>query len=210
MSSRVEDWLSQCAMKEIEAAEWILSGEEVEPVLGKMGRHIWDAQIRTQDFENTIRDFDYRVEAGTARKPNKVNKVRQLNEFAQIAMPTLQQFAMQGMMEPYNALIEDWSKANDLDPSRYTVQPPPPPPQPQGPSPEQIEAQMKQQEMQMDMQMKQSESQLRQSDLQSDSAAHQQEIQQDKQKHDQEIKQAEEKHQLEMKFMRERGTEERE
>jgi hypothetical protein len=223
MSSRVEDWLSQCAMKEIEAAEWILSGEEVEPVLGKMGAHIWDNQIRTQDFENTIRDFDYRVEAGTARKPNKVNKVRQLNEFAQIAMPTLQQFAMQGMMEPYNALIEDWAKANDLDASRYKVQPPPPPPQKQGPSPEEIEAQMKQQEMQMemqlkqmdmqekqmDMQMKQSESQMRQSDLQSDSVAHQQEVQQDAEKHDQEIKQADEKHQLEMKFMRDKSTEEK-
>ena len=224
MSSRVEDWLGQAAMKEMEAAEWMLTGEEIKPVLGKMGAHIWDTQIKTQDFEQTIRDYDYRIEAGTARKPNKVNRVRQLNEFAQIAMPTLQQFAMQGMMDPYNALIEDWSKANDLDPARYMVQPPPPPPPQEGPSPEQIEAQMKQVGMQMDMQMKQlemqekqtdiqlkqSESGLKQQDRQEDAAAHQQELQQDQEKHQQEVKQSEESHQLQMRFMREKGVGENE
>jgi hypothetical protein len=115
-------------MKEMEAAEWTLTGDEVAPVVGNAGAFIWNQQMKPQDFERTVRDYDYRVEAGTARKPNKVNRVRQLNEFAQIAMPTLQQFVGQGVVEPYNALIEDWAKANDLDPTRYMIEAPPPPP----------------------------------------------------------------------------------
>jgi len=128
MSSQVEDWLSNCAMKEMEAAEWTLTGDEVAPVVGNAGAFVWNQQMKPQDFEKTVRDYDYRIEAGTARKPNKVNRVRQLNEFAQIAMPTLQQFVGQGVVEPYNALIEDWAKANDLDPTRYMIEAPPPPP----------------------------------------------------------------------------------
>ena len=32
-------------------------------------------------IEDLVRDYTYRVEAGSARKPNKVNRVRQLNQF---------------------------------------------------------------------------------------------------------------------------------
>ena len=174
MSSQVEDWLSNCALKEMEAAEWILSADDVFPVLGASAAYLWTKHIKTQSFDKVVRDYDYRVEAGSARKPNKVNRVRQLNEFAQIAMPNLQQFASQGIVQPYNALIEDWAKANDLDPGRYMVTDQVIE-QAQQPSPE--EAQQQQQQMQMQQQQMQAQQQAAQAEQQAAQAEQQVELQ---------------------------------
>jgi DNA segregation ATPase FtsK/SpoIIIE-like protein len=156
-------------MKEMEAAEWALSADDVKPVLGASAAYIWTKQIKAQDFEDLVRDYTYRVEAGSARKPNKVNRVRQLNEFAQIAMPQLQQFAAQGNMEPYNAFITDWAKANDLDPSRYLVNPE------QGQDEQQ--AAMQQQQMQMQQQQMQMQQQAQQAQQQQEAQKQQTEMQ---------------------------------
>ena len=227
MASRVEDWLSGCALKEIEAAEWLLSGQEVAPILGKLGAQIWDTQIRQQDFERTIREYDYRIEAGSARKPNKVNRIRQLNEFAQIAMPVLQNFVGQGMIEPYNALITDWAKANELDPTRYVVtqeviqqqqqqqmqmQQQQQQQQQQDPAAQaqqqqaQMDMQMKQMEMQekqLDMQLKQTEAQSKSQIVQQEAQSKQADLQVQQQEHQQEIQQDAEKHSQEIEQARE-------
>jgi hypothetical protein len=158
-------------MKEMEAAEWSLSADDVRPILGASAAYIWTKQIKSQRFEKTVRDYDYRVEAGTARKPNKVNRVRQLNEFAQIAMPQLQQFAAQGNPGPYNALIDDWAKANDLDPARYMVAEEP------GPGPEeqqQQQMQQQQQQQQAQEQQMQQQQQAQEQQMQAQAQAEQQ------------------------------------
>jgi hypothetical protein len=224
MASRVEDWLSQCALKEIEAAEWMLSGQDVAPILGGLGAQIWDTQIRQQDFERTIREYDYRIEAGSARKPNKVNRIRQLNEFAQIAMPVLQNFVGQGLIEPYNALIEDWAKANELDPTRYVITQEIIQQREQQQMQMQMQAQQQQaqqqqqdpaaqaqmQQAQMDMQMKQMDMQIKQAEAQSKSQVAQQEVQAkqvdlrvQQQEHQQELQQDSEKHDQEVEQARE-------
>ena len=224
MASRVEDWLSLCALKEIEAAEWMLSGKDVAPVLGGLGAQIWDTQIRQQDFERTIREYDYRIEAGSARKPNPVNRIRQLNEFAQIAMPVLQNFVGQGLIEPYNALIEDWAKANELDPERYIITKEVIQQREQQQMQMQMQAQQQeaqqqqqdpaiqaqQQQAQMDMQMKQMEMQIKQTEAQSKSQVAQQEVQAkqidlrvQQQEHQQELQQDSEKHDQEVEQARE-------
>lgn len=130
MASRVEDWLSECAMKEIELAVWACEPQDVQPVLGPMGTIFWQQYVMTQEFDKVVRDFDYRVEAGSARKPNKNNRVRQLNEFAQVAMPTIQAFALQGQVGPWNALVSDMAKAQDFQAQSYLLAPPPPMPPP--------------------------------------------------------------------------------
>lgn len=132
MASQVEDFLSECAMKEMEAAEWFCQPKDVQPVLGDMGAMFWQQYIMGQPFDKVVRDFDYRVEAGSARKPNKQNRVRSLNEFGQAAMPTIQSMVMNGQVGPWNAFMADMGKALDLDPTPYLIQPPPPmQPQPQ-------------------------------------------------------------------------------
>ena len=169
MASRVEDWLSQCALKEMEAAEWALQRQDIQPVLGEIGSMIWEQQIQAQEFERTVRDFDYRIEAGSARKPNKTNRVRQLNEFGQIIMPMMQQFVQMGIDPPYNAFLRDWAKANELDAEPYIIdmqemQAEQEAQQGDEPDPE---AQAQEQQMQMQQQQMQMEMQKMQVDLQS-------------------------------------------
>ena len=63
-----------------------------------------------------------------------------MNQAMQVLGPILQAFAQMGMVQPMNALIADWCKANDHDSAPYMIPPPPPPPQmgpPQGPPGEQ-------------------------------------------------------------------------
>lgn len=181
MASRVEDWLSHCAMKEMEAAEWGLTQEDVKPVLGEVGSMIWEQQIQAQEFEKTVRDYNYRIEAGSARKPNKVNRIRQLNEFGQIAMPMMQQFAQMGIGDPYNAFMSDWAKANELDVAPYLVniaeeqqkqqeqqaqQQQQDPQMQQQQQAQQQQAQIEQQKAEMEMQKMQADLQVKQLDIQ--------------------------------------------
>lgn len=125
MANTVEDWLSEMAMKECEAAVWLLDREDYEPVLGPAAASFWEQYVATQDFESVVRDYSYKIAAGTARRPNREGKQRALNDFAQVAMPVLQQFAMQGVVEPWNALVADMAEVMQIDGSRYQVELPP-------------------------------------------------------------------------------------
>jgi hypothetical protein len=180
MASKTEDWLSETALKTMEAARWELTGDDMRGPVGDLGAYIWDTQILTGDVENVIRDFHFRVEAGSARKPNKNNKVRTLQEFAQVSLPVFQEMAMAGNVAPWNAYIQDWAKANDLDPSQYLLQPPDPASQP--PSPEEME-----------MQLKAAESQMKQQEMKDkltfQKQEHQQTLRQDQQMHEVEMAQ---------------------
>ena len=177
MASRVEDWLSHCANREMLAAEWTLGPEDVQNVLGQVGALIWESQMQEQEFERSIRDFDFRIEAGSARKPNKTNRIRQLNDFAQIAFPMMQEFVGMGIDGPYNAFMRDWARANDLDVSPYLLdmakmkeEQAAEEQAQQGEDPEaqaaQMQMQMEQQKMQMEQQKAQMELQKMQLEMQ--------------------------------------------
>jgi hypothetical protein len=146
MASRVEDWLSQSVMKLAEMAVWHLTPEEVSPVLGQLGAATW-GQMQERGLDAVLRDYRFRIEAGSTRKPNKGNRISELQEFGQVALPVIQQFAMQGMVEPWNAYITEMAKAMDFDASAFLVQPPPPPPEQQGPTPEEVKSQTEQQKL---------------------------------------------------------------
>ena len=177
MASRVEDWLSHCANREMLAAEWTLGPEDVQNVLGQVGALIWESQMQEQEFERSIRDFDFRIEAGSARKPNKTNRIRQLNDFAQIAFPMMQEFVGMGIDGPYNAFMRDWARANDLDVNPYLLdmakmkeEQAAEEQAQQGEDPEaqaaQMQMQMEQQKMQMEQQKAQMELQKMQLEMQ--------------------------------------------
>lgn len=211
MASQVEDWLGEVACKEMQAARWLLDGRAMTPVLGPLGAQVWEQQILTQEVDRVVRDFDFRIEAGSARKPNKNNRIRQLTEFGQVALPMLQQFATMGQTGPYNAYMQDWAAANDLDATPYLVQLPPPPEQ-QGPSPEELEVQKLQMELQMkqtELAVKQQEAQMnmevKQHDMVIDQQDAQQELKQDQAQHKQEMEQSKEMHELDLKLTKEKA-----
>lgn len=154
MASCVEDAMTRLARKEAIASRYLLSGEQLVPILGRAGASLWDQFVATKDMDYIIREFDYRIEAGSARKPNKTTRIDQMNAAVQSWGPVLSQWAMgTGNVQPLNALLEDWCKAMDIDATRYMLPPPPPPPQvDQGESPGTSD-----QEAQQDMAIKEAE-----------------------------------------------------
>lgn len=128
MAEMTENWLSQTVLKEMEAAAWGCGEEDVSPVLGPAGARVFVNMLDTQGFEKIVRGYSYTIEAGSSRKPNKANRLRDLNSFGQIALPVLQQFALQGLTDPWNNFMAEYGKALDMDASSFMIQLPPPQP----------------------------------------------------------------------------------
>ena len=141
-ANQLEDALSEVARKEALMARWLISPEDVAPLLGPMAAQAWQMHVLNEAPDTIVREYSYRVEAGSARKPNIASKVENLNNAMQIIMPVAQGLLQAGKPELFNAMLEDWGKTMNCDISRYLVPPPPPPPpeQPPGePPPEQPE-----------------------------------------------------------------------
>lgn len=130
MANALEDAMGELARKEAMAARWLLQGKDVSNVLGPLGAAAWEQGVQSLKLHEIAREFEYRIEAGSARKPNKASKVEQMQMALQTLGPVLQGLMQQGMVDPWNALITDWAKSLDIDPTNYLV-PPPPPAQPQ-------------------------------------------------------------------------------
>ena len=185
MASRTDDFLGQTNIKEAEVLCWKLGADDVLPVLGEDATRIFEEQILTQDFEKIVRDFSYRIEAGSARKPNKANRISSLNEFAQVALPTIQALALEGQPAPWNALMREMAKAMDFDASEFLIQPPQP--EEEGPSPEELEMEIKRAELEMK------------------GEEHEQDMEQDAETHTQEMKQMRAKSKVEISTLRARS-----
>jgi len=131
MANKVESALGTLGMKLITCARWNLSGQDVIGPLGELGASIWDTSVVQDQFDSIVRDYCYTVEAGSARKRNKAEQAAKIQEFGQVALPIYQQYMMAtGDMNPMNAYITAWCKANDLSADGFTLSMPLPPPQP--------------------------------------------------------------------------------
>jgi hypothetical protein len=79
------------------------------------------------DILAIAKEYDYRIEAGSARKPNKQTRIEQMQSALQNLGPVLSGLIGSGVVDPFNALIRDWAESMDLDATPYLVPPPPPP-----------------------------------------------------------------------------------
>lgn len=129
MANRLEDAMALMARREAFAARWLLQPQDVEPILGPLGAAAWAQHIASMDPSTIAREFEYRIEAGSARKPNKATRVEQMQAALQTLGPILQGLVASGVVEPLNALISDWADSLDIDAKPYLIPPPPPPPQ---------------------------------------------------------------------------------
>lgn len=130
MASVLEDALSLVARKEALAARWMLQPDDVAPIVGPLGAMVWGNQVQEATLDQMAREYEYRVEAGSARKPNKGGRVEQMSMALQTLGPILQPLAMQGIPGPMNALLAAWADSLDIDARQFMLPPPPPPPQP--------------------------------------------------------------------------------
>jgi hypothetical protein len=132
MANRLEDSMSLLARREALAARWLLRPQDVDSIVGPLGAAAWAQHIASMDPATVAREFEYRVEAGSARKPNKATRVEQMQAALQTLGPILQGLVPMGMVDPLNALISDWADSLDIDAKPYLLPPPPPPPPPPG------------------------------------------------------------------------------
>lgn len=127
MANKVEDCLSKCAAKEAMAMRWLYEPEDVLPIVGPLGAQAWQSLIQSASIEEVVSEFDYRVEAGTARKPNREGRIAAINAAGQAFGPFLSAWAEKtGDPTGMNALMQEWAEANNV---KIPVLQPPPPPQ---------------------------------------------------------------------------------
>jgi hypothetical protein len=132
MANDLEDCMSLLSRREALAARWLLEPSDVVPVLGPLGAAAWERHVYKRDIVDLTRDFLFRVEAGSARKPNKSSRVEQMQLAVQTLGPILSGLVNAGITDPFNALIADWADSLDIDATPYLV-PPPAPPEPPPP-----------------------------------------------------------------------------
>ena len=113
--------------KEAIATRWLLTGEDLEPIIGPMGAAAWQQHVMQMNPFEVAREFDYTVEAGSAKKKNKSARIEQMNVAVQTLGPVLQGLIPSGIVEPFNSLMRDWAESMDLDVEQYLT---PAPPQP--------------------------------------------------------------------------------
>ena len=131
----LEDSLSECARKEALMARWFISPQDIAPLMGPMAAQAWQMHVQSQDVEQIVREYDYRIEAGSARKPNIATRVEQVNQSMQVLMPVAQGLMQAGNPGLFNALLKDWGDAMQINVDEYMVPPPAPqPPQQEPPS----------------------------------------------------------------------------
>jgi len=128
MANQVEDAMTHLARNEAFCARWHLRGQDVQGVLGPVGAQQWEQLVVPSDPASILYALEYRIEANSARKPNKQMDVDNMQQAVQQLFAPLWAYAQQTAdVNPLNALISDWAKSIDLDPSRYLLSPPPPP-----------------------------------------------------------------------------------
>jgi len=122
MAEKCDEWYSMAAGKEWQAAIWHLNQDDIAPVVGEAAAYVFASQIVVQPFETFARDYNYAVLADSARKPDRATRKAALQEFGQVAMPMMMQLAQSGVMNPYNAWVEEFAKSIRLsDWEKFTV-----------------------------------------------------------------------------------------
>lgn len=145
MAECVEDWAGKVARKEGLATRIFQMGRDVAPVFGEVhdpeqGQYgilsdLWDRFVyvpwRPGDdatLERVVREYDYRIEAGSVRKPNHQTEMENMQMAAQAMMPNLFGFYQAtGQPQQLNAFLTRWAKAHQMDVDEFLFPQLPPP-----------------------------------------------------------------------------------
>lgn len=158
MQKKVVGWQSEVASTEAYVTRWFVTGDDVEPRLGKFGRFLWEKYVMSTDVELTVRQMNYEIAASSIRRPNRDRDVANFMQAIQYWLPIYQEYAQAtGNFEPLNQLIRKWGELHDMNMDELMLPPPQPDPQQQ---------QMQQQQMQLEFQKLQTEIEGKKLDIQ--------------------------------------------
>ena len=135
MANTVDDWQSRVCRKE--AIAWRLMGDPaivarmfgepynpegqqteygVVPIIGPMTQ-AWMELVHTEDVASALSDTEYRVESGSARKPNMEAKIQNVDQGINLFGPLYSQlYTGTGNSGPINSLASQWAKLHGMDP----------------------------------------------------------------------------------------------
>jgi hypothetical protein len=188
MASKVDDWLSEIEVREMQAARWFCEPKDIAPAVGQLGALVWQNYVLTDDVDSVVRGYDYTIEAGSARRPNKAGKVQALTEIGQYTLPVLQQAALAGNVGPWNAYMTLMGKNLDMDLAGMLL----PEPDPNQPSPEE-------QELQAEMQLKVAELELKMKEMEAKLQMEREKLDMEREKMELELEHEKDMHGLDMK-----------
>jgi hypothetical protein len=139
MANAVDNWMSEAARLEAIAARYLMTDEDVAPVFGEditeitmppgqapgpdaepikqYGQYtqLWVDLVMDDDIDHIVSEYEYHVESGTARKPNKDQTVQNINEIGQTVVPQyLQIWMSSGDPTQFNAWLALWAKSRDM------------------------------------------------------------------------------------------------
>lgn len=127
IAEKVEHFMKRVHKSIAMAARWHLVPQtDIAPVMGQMHAMLWQQLIYSSDIETVVRELDYTVEAGSARKPNLAREQDQMQQAMQIILP-IASGIYTGTGDPtlLNSVLRDWARSQEIDQSRYVIQPPP-------------------------------------------------------------------------------------
>lgn len=127
MAQQVEHWATGFARQEAIASRFLYEPPDVVQLLGPYAGQMWNQYVAQRDVNLVVRELEYRVEAGSTRRPNKDSMRNNVSELLQFAGPFYQQLATTGQPDPWNTLMDKWAKASDENADGLYVQPPPQP-----------------------------------------------------------------------------------
>lgn len=163
MRKKVVQWQSNISCLEAFCARWFVEGKDVEPLMGPMGRLLWERFVMSTDVQLVARQMKYTVSAASIRRPDRDRDVANFQQVMQQFGPVMQQYGFAtGNYTPYNAMMKKWAEYHDARLDEMFI-PPPPQPQPPQPTPEDL---LQLQLGQMDLQGKQIDAQTKQMDAQ--------------------------------------------
>lgn len=113
MANKVEDWMGRVARKEAIAVRWHLTPQDVAPVMGPSGTQMWSYLITPTDPRTLLHSLEYRIEAGSVRKPNRERDTANWQQIVQTVGPFYQNLVSMGLVAPFNAMMEGWLKSMD-------------------------------------------------------------------------------------------------
>lgn len=127
MANKLEDQMSAAARKEAMVMRRHLGTSDMLPVLGPKGAWLWEHAVLKSPPEKSIHELEFRIEAGSSRKPNRERNAANAGEAVKTFFQPLFDYGMQtGDMNPINSVIGMWAKANDVPPEGMMLLGPPP------------------------------------------------------------------------------------
>lgn len=156
MRKKVVQWQSAISCLEAFCARWFVEGKDVEPLMGPMGRLLWERFVMSSDVQLVAREMKYTVAAASIRRPDRDRDIANFGQLTQVYSPVAQQYGFAtGNYDPYNAILKKFGELHDMRMEEFYI-PAPPPPAPAQPTPQdQVElatAQMELQGQQIELQ----------------------------------------------------------